>query len=460
MPVNRKFSASTPLPATPAEAFGWHARPGAFSRLSPPFAPADLVEDSGGIGVGARKVIAVRVGPVRLRWVALHTACETDRYFEDVQVSGPFAHWRHRHEFAAEGAGCRLTDRVEYRLPWFVPGVFAERIVEAQLRTLFAHRHAVTRADLELLAEHRRLGGGPMKILVSGSNGLVGSSLIPLLGGQGHAVTKLVRGEAKPGEIRWDPVAGTLDKPALDALAPDAIIHLAGDPIAEGRWTPEKKARIRDSRTGPTRLLAEWAATAANPPKSFIAASAIGYYGDRGGESLNEASPAGTGFLPDVCKEWEAACEPARRAGIRTVNLRFGVILSPAGGALKKMLLPFKLGGGGPLGAGTQWMSWIALDDALGAIARALADESLSGPVNVTAPGAVTNAEFTRTLGKVLRRPAVLPMPAFAARLAFGEVADALLLSSTKVEPARLQAAGYPFRHPQLEAALRHLLGR
>ncbi len=224
-------------------------------------------------------------------------------------------------------------------------------------------------------------------------------------------------------------------------------------------WTPAVKARIRDSRVNGTRLLCEALARLSNPPRVLVCASAIGYYGDRGDEVLDEASSPGSGFLPEVCQEWEAATEPARAAGIRVVNLRFGVILSPSGGALAKMLTPFKLGAGGRIGDGRQWMSWIALDDVIDAIAYALNTESLAGPANCVAPQPVTNLEFTKTLGRVLHRPTIFPMPAVAARIAFGEMADALLLASARVLPKELSAAGYPFRYPQLEGALRHMLG-
>jgi len=280
-----------------------------------------------------------------------------------------------------------------------------------------------------------------MKILVTGSSGLVGSALLPALAAAGHSVTRLAH-----------------DKPWPDLAGHDAAVNLAGDPIAAGRWSPAKKARIRDSRVRLTRQLAESLARLAPPPKVLVSASAIGYYGSRGDELLRDDSLPGLDFLAGVCCDWEAAAKPAAESGVRVVYLRFGVILSEAGGALAKMLTPFKLGAGGVLGDGRQWMSWIALADVVGAIQHALAVESLRGPVNAVAPKPVTNREFTRALGRVLRRPTLLPMPAFAARLAFGEMADALLLASQRVEPAKLLASGYRFQFPELEDALRHLL--
>ncbi len=299
-----------------------------------------------------------------------------------------------------------------------------------------------------------------MKILVSGTTGLIGTALVPFLTTGGHSVVRLIRSQPRPGQaaVHWDTAAGSIDSSALEGL--DAVVHLAGENIAARRWTPAQKARIRDSRVQGTRLLAQSLARLQQPPKVMVCASAIGFYGDRGTEVLTEESAPGSGFLTDTCLAWEAAAQPASGKGVRVVNLRLGVVLSPGGGALAKMLFPFRLGVGGKIGSGRQYMSWIGIDDVVGVIHYALTTDELRGPINAVAPNPVTNREFTKTMGRVLSRPTIFPMPAFAARMAFGEMADELLLASTRVKPARLQNSGYYFRHPQLEGALRHLLGK
>lgn len=295
-----------------------------------------------------------------------------------------------------------------------------------------------------------------LHVAVTGASGLVGSALVAELSSTGQRVTRLVRRNPGSNDVVWDPLAATFNGSQLEGV--DAVVHLAGENIAATRWTANVKRRIRDSRVIGTRTLAAALANLASPPKTLVTASAIGFYGDRGDELLDEQCGAGKQFLANVAMEWEAAAQPAIDAGIRVVHLRFGVILSPDGGALAKMLWPFKLGGGGRIGSGRQWWSWVSLDDAVGAVRHAIETEFLSGGVNVVAPNAVTNSEFTKTLGRVLHRPTILPMPAFAARLALGEMADELLLASIRVTPRRLLESGYAFKQPTLEAALRHLL--
>jgi uncharacterized protein (TIGR01777 family) len=296
-----------------------------------------------------------------------------------------------------------------------------------------------------------------MKILIAGASGLVGSALIPALEAEGVEVTRLVRSFARAGEIEWHPNQDQIDVSRLKGF--DAVINLAGENIAAGRWTDDQKRKIRDSRVNGTHLLSEAIAKLSKRPGVFVCASATGIYGDRGDEILDEQSDSGGGFLAGVCREWEMAAGPVVSAGVRTVNLRFGPILAREGGMLAKLLTPFKMGMGGKVGSGKQYISWVAIDDAIGAIKVALHDESLRGPLNVVSPNPVTNEVFTKTLGHVLSRPTALAMPAFAAKLAFGEMADEMLLTSQRVVPKKLADAGYEFQQPELERALRRYLG-
>lgn len=287
---------------------------------------------------------------------------------------------------------------------------------------------------------------------------MIGSVLLPALREGAHEVISLTRSELPPeGALHWDPSAERIDARGLKGV--NAAVHLAGENI-QGRWTPQKKQRIRDSRVQGTHLLAKTLAGLEQKPRAMVCASAVHYYGDRGDEVLREDSTMGYGFLAQVVREWERAADPARSAGIRVAHMRFGVVLSPEGGALGTTLPIFKLGGGGKIGSGRQWWSWVAIDDVVGAILHALETESVSGPVNVGSPNPVTNARYTKTLGRVLRRPTLFPLPATAARVMLGEVADELLLASARMEPARLKQTGYEFRHPELGETLRHLLGK
>jgi hypothetical protein len=298
-----------------------------------------------------------------------------------------------------------------------------------------------------------------MNILVTGASGLIGQALIPVLTTGGHRLTCLVRFKPRGGEslVYWNPAAGDIDAAKLEGF--EAVVHLAGEPVT-GRWNATKKTAIRESRVKSTRLLCETLTRLSKRPRVLVAASASGYYGDRGDEVMREESGAGPSFLSQVCQEWEAATKPAAASGIRVVNLRIGFVLSPLGGGLARMLPPFKMGVGGKIGSGKQYMSWIGIDDLVQIILFATTAETLNGTVNAVAPNPVTNLVFTKTLARVLGRPAIFPMPAFAVRLAFGEMGEELLLASARIEPARLLSAGYQFRFPELEGALRHVLDR
>jgi uncharacterized protein len=450
---------SSRLPYPAPSVFAWHERPGAFERLTPPWEHVRVLERSGGLEDGARLVL--RVGaPVGVRWVARHLDYQPGCQFADEQVEGPFASWRHLHRFEPDGPGASImTDRIEYVPPLGAVGAPAGLLfIRPRLQRILAYRHELLRGDLE--AHGRFAGRPPLRVGISGASGMIGHALAPFLTTGGHFVLRLVRGRAREGEASWNYEQGRIEAAKLEGL--DAVVHLAGENIAV-RWTDARRRRIVDSRAIGTRFLAETLARLRRPPRVLVSASAIGVYGNRGDEILTEASSTLTGppdFLTEVGREWEAATEPARAAGIRVVRLRFGLVLTPAGGVLGRMLPPFRLGVGGPLGGGRQWMSWIAIDDLLGAIHHALMTDGLAGPVNATAPHPVTSATFASTLGRVLHRPAALPVPASALRLAFGEMADVALLSSARVLPARLQESGYAFRYPELEGALRFLLGR
>lgn len=461
------FTLRSPVPASADDLYAWHARPLALPRLTPPWEDVRVVAKDGSFGADGYRVTlrAGVLGPVEGTWVAEHHGFVPGREFRDRQLRGPFAAWEHTHRFIPDGPDSSfLEDHVEYRLPLGGLGRLAGGgLVRRRLAAMFAYRHAVTASDLRrhgLYRDRPRL-----TVAVTGSRGLIGSELAAFLATGGHRVVRLVRGQPDPKavddgtrSVSWEPME-RVDPGVLAGC--DAVVHLAGDNLAEGRWTAAKKRRIRDSRTVPTRHLAE--AIAALPvdrrPKVFVSASAVGVYGDRGDEVLTEESPPGTGFLADVCREWEAATGPASAAGVRVVTARFGVVLSPKGGALGKQLPAFRAGAGATLGSGKQWFPWVTVGDAVGAIHRALMADGLARPVNVVAPNPVTNREFTKALGRVLNRPAVLWLPGAALRVLFGEMASAALESQRAV-PTKLAASGFAFDHPDLEAALRFLLGR
>lgn len=423
------------------DVFTWHERPGALARLAPPWQPVRVAAEADNLRDGR----AVLLLPGRLRWVAQHRDCTPPREFTDELVGLPLR-WRHRHEFSAEGPErTRVTDRVDTPVP------------AAALRGMFGYRHVQLADDLAVQRELGRLHPAPLTVAVTGASGLVGTALCALLTTGGHRVIRLVRRDAQgPDERRWDP-----ETPAADLLdGVDALVHLAGVSIA-GRFTAKHKRAVRESRVGPTRRLAELVAAAPHRPV-MVAASAIGCYGaDRGDERLDEQAAFGDDFLAGVVADWEAATAPAAAAGARVVNLRTGIVQSPRGGSLQLLRPLFSLGLGGRLGSGRQWTSWIDLDDLADIYLRALVDERMSGPINAVAPEPVRNRDYTTTLARVLRRPALLPVPPFGPRLLLGgEGARELALAGQRVEPTRLAAVGHRFRRPTLEACLRHQLGR
>jgi len=399
------------------------------------------------------------VGPVGRRWVAEMGGYVEGRQFIDRQVDGPFASWEHTHRFlpGAEEGTSELLDHVEYDLPArLVADPIGGGAARRQLERLFRFRHARTRADLErhaVWADRPRL-----RVAISGASGLTGSSLAVYLTTAGHEVVKLVRRKATgPGEVSWDPAAGRLDPDDLAGV--DAVVNLAGVSISS-LWTAGRRETILSSRVQATGTLVGALQKMETPPKVLVSASAVGAYGSRGGEALTELAELGDGYLAEVCRAWEAAAAPAADAGVRVVTPRFGIVMSGAGGALARMLPAFKAGLGTRLGDGNQWWSWVDLDDLLAAVEWALHDEELSGVVNVTAPEPVTNLQFTKTLGHVLRRPAALVAPRLAVAKGLGGMGEEMFLASQRAVPMQLNQRGFRFGYPELEPALRYELGR
>jgi uncharacterized protein (TIGR01777 family) len=446
------------IPAPPAAVLAWHANPGAFERLTPPWMDVRVLEAAGGIAPGDWKRLRLAAGPIGVSWKLVHEAGSDGAAFVDVQERGPFRSWRHEHWILPNGTEASyLEDRLTYRLPWTPVGRWAaDRFLRNRLDDLFRFRHRRTQIDV---ARHAGAGPSmPLRIAVTGASGLVGRQLVPFLRAGGHDVVTLVRRRPTGADERfWDPATGQIDADALEGL--DAVVHLAGESIAGGRWTPARKEAILASRIQGTGLLAETLVRLRQPPRVFVSASAIGYYGDGGSSVLTEDSPQGSGFLANVCRAWEEAAAPAADAGIRVVHPRTGVVLAGNGGLLANVGWAFRFGVGGPLGSGEQLMSWIALDDLLGVFFEAIINHRLEGPVNAVAPLPVTNRTFAGTLGRVLGRPAVLRAPATVLRLVAGELAQELLLASQSARPARLEQVGFRFAFPTIEDALRHELG-
>jgi uncharacterized protein (TIGR01777 family) len=454
----KNFTKSINVPRPVGEVFAWHERPCVLERLSPPWEKVEVLERSGGIHDGERVLLRSKVGPFWSRWEVEHRGYKARQQFCDVQVRGPFASWEHIHRFEMDGpANCTLTDDISYSLPFGLLGQAGSAYVQGKLERLFSYRHTVMCEDLAMSERYGAVRS--MRFLVSGASGLVGRSLVPFLRSQGHEVIRLVRQKPKTeDEVFWDPVKGILDLAPVKVI--DAVIHLAGEPVAGGRWTAQQREAIRASRVLGTRTLVGAVDRLRHRPFVFVTASATGFYGDGGSRILREDDKRGSGFLAEVCEAWEREAAIARGFGIRVVKLRAGVVLTPAGGALAKMLPWFSAGLGGRLGDGNQWMSWISIDDLVGAFYHAVLDQRCNGPVNAVAPEPVTNSEFTAALAKVLRRPAVLPVPKSALKLVFGALAEETLLSNSRVVPARLLDAQFRFRHERLEDALRHILGR
>ncbi|MBL0173430.1 MAG: TIGR01777 family protein [Gemmatimonadaceae bacterium] len=455
----RTFQRSVRVPVPVEALFAWHERPGAFARLAPPWDAPRVLEHTGGIRDGARVTLPVHAGPIPTTWRIEHRDYVANQQFVDVMREGPFAHWVHTHRFSADGPNASvLEDHIAYALPMGVLGeAVAGGFAQSTLARVFAYRHELMLADL---ARHAEYTARPrMRVAITGASGFIGTQLAAFLSTGGHEVVRIGRGPVVPGvtDISWSPERGQLDARSLEGV--DAVVHLAGAPIAE-RWTAARRAAIRTSRVEGTSLLAHTLAQLDRRPRVLVSGSAIGIYGSRGAELLDESSAAGRDYLADTALAWESATEPAARAGIRVVHARTGIVQGAAGGALAKQAPLFRLGVGGVLGHGTQWLSPIGLDDVIGALHFCVMRDDVSGAVNLVAPAALTNADYTHVLATVMHRPSLARVPAFALRLVLGEeMANLTVLASQRVAPMRLLDAGFAFRLPTVESMLRFELG-
>ena len=457
------FIKSTKIPATNKDAFEYHAREGALERLVPPWSILKVTSHEGGIRDGAISTFKVSLGLIGFKWTAAHFGYLQDRQFQDKMVKGPFQSWIHTHSFISDEIGYSIIeDKIAYSPPFGKLGrILLNNIVQNNLNQLFHYRHRILCNDINLWKIARKSKG--QKILITGSHGLIGSSLIPLLTAAGeHKIRRLVRPSSNRNNtnshsIVWDPSDAKVNVKELEGF--DVVVHLAGENIF-GRWTDSKKQRILESRIKSTRLLCDSLIKLANPPSTLICASATGFYGNQGNEVLTEESKPGFGFLSDVCRRWEESTETARDAGIRVVNTRFGVVLTPKGGMLQKLLALSRFGIGLKLGDENQYISWVSMEDVIGSIFYSIINSSIRGPINVVSPNPVTNLEFSKTLARIVQSKIMLPISQKLARMMLGELADALISSSALVVPNKLYSAGYRFVNPDLEDAFRLLLGR
>ena len=458
----------THLDVSQQQLYAYHASGGAFERLVPPWDQIRILAWKGGedtkslpdhqqfgdLSTGTEVHLRVGPPPFALQLIARHTEHTKPSGFVDEQVSGPFASWKHQHRFIQKnGYRSTLVDELTYKTPIF--GLF-DSLVSSKIDSTFHLRHLRTAMDLSRFESYAHVGA--KKIAITGASGLIGRNLSAFLRAAGHQVCHLVRRTPRlPNEIQWNVKEGMIDTRSLEGI--DAVVHLAGEPI-DGRWTKAKKARVYNSRKDGTTLIAQSLANLERPPEVLISASAVGFYGNHPNAVADETTDPSDQFLGVVCKDWERAANPAREAGIRVVHPRMGVVLSGQGGALKKMLPAFLAGGGGKLGTGQQWMPWVSLEDVLGLLYTMIMDKSIEGPVNVVSPKPVKNAEFTKVLGTVIRRPTVIPVPKFAIKTLFGEMGETLLLEGRKVHPSVALNIGFKYQFEDLESALRFELGK
>ena len=460
-----KYTHETVVDSDIKSTFDWFEHEGSFRRLMPPWEVAEEVRADDSLEVGSQRVFrfpAPGAPFLKMTWVAEHTAYDPPNHFADKMVKGPFWSWNHNHDLTESGGKTTVKDEVTYQVPFGPLGNLADSIlggwlVKSRISRMFKARELRLQRDMKEHAKFSQLKR--KKILVAGSSGLIGTQLVAFLDTGGHDVWRLVRRTAKEGlkELTWDPEQGLITPSEIEGF--DIVIHLGGENIGDKRWSKKRKEAIVGSRRDSTILLSDTISSLSKKPEAFLVASAIGFYGNRGDEVLTEDSAQGEGFLTDTVIEWESYAESAREAGIRVINTRNGIVLSAAGGALERMLLPWKLGGGGPLAGGKQWMSWISLDDEIYAIHHLIMNGECEGVYNLTAPEPVRQKVFSKTLGRVLRRPAFAPIPGFSMKILFGELAGPLLIEGQRVLPSRLQQSNYEFLHKDLESALRDSLG-
>lgn len=461
MTETEQFVFHSHFPCSVEDLYSWHARQGALERLIPPWENTTVLRKKGGLDPGGEVEMRMHAGVLPFTWVAHHVENQPVTMFRDIQYKGPFSYWSHTHIFTSLNDGADgtdsagLEDRIEYALPLhsWLPAAIKNHVRRTLQRT-FEHRRRVLEADLRL---HAGCCQKHMRVLISGASGVLGRALRPLLTTGGHEVFSLVRRvpDRDNNELYWNPETGEID----DLPAFDAVIHLAGEYIGLGRWNAEKKKRVVQSRTLGTGLLAEKIASQPDPPKVFLCASAVGFYGDTEAAEVDESAGAGNGFISEVCARWENAAAPAQRAGIRTVFMRIGIALAPNGGALKRLL------GASPLllrrfGSGRQYISWISLNDTISAIYHAMCCTTLEGPVNMAAPNPVTNAAFIQILSRITGRPLAFPVPARLLKAIYGQMATEILLSGCRTDCRKLQESGFVFRHEHLEDALTDMLGK
>ncbi len=451
------FEKESIVRASARDIFDWHGRAGAFERLVPPWENVVVEERGDGLAVGTRTLLRLSTPLGRKRWLAEHVGCVEKEMFEDVQVEGPFRAWRHRHDFIGDGNEIEssvLKDRIDYELPGGRLGdFFAGRWVQASLEKSFGYRHEITKSDLEL---HRRTRARPkLKVLIAGGSGFLGSRLRALMESQGHSVSILTRRVRLKCDIAWNPREGNLDVSAVDGC--DVLINLVGENISDGRWSAARRKRLWESRVESTRLLVDVLSRCSHPPRAFVSASGVGFYGENEGQTArSEKDSKGSGFLADLCAEWEAEAIKAEAYVDRVCLLRTGVVLSGSGGALRLMARAFRFGVGGRLGSGLQMFPWISLEDWLYGVYEIVTNCDAKGPYNLVSANPVSNGAFVRELARYLKRPAICHVPAFVLKGLLGEMANDMLLGSLEVAPDRLlDELGFSFRYPKLNDALR-----